>query len=158
MRGRVLLIGTGLVVALALVSCGSSSNKSSTSDGGGVTVAPDATGTTVNVVLGDTKGVDGPMTMTVDKTSVPAGKVTFVVKNEGTITHEFVVLQPNVAFDAMEVTSDKVSEDTNVGEVGDVAKGETKSATIDLKAGSYVLVCNIAKHYGLGMRSAFTVT
>ena len=30
--------------------------------------------------------------------------------------------------------------------------------TFDLAAGNYVLVCNIAKHYSQGMRSAFTVT
>jgi uncharacterized cupredoxin-like copper-binding protein len=27
-----------------------------------------------------------------------------------------------------------------------------------LKAGQYALVCNIAEHYGAGMRAGFTVT
>jgi uncharacterized cupredoxin-like copper-binding protein len=36
--------------------------------------------------------------------------------------------------------------------------GKTKSVTLDLKAGSYVLVCNIEKHYAMGMRAAFTVS
>jgi uncharacterized cupredoxin-like copper-binding protein len=29
---------------------------------------------------------------------------------------------------------------------------------LDLKEGKYVLVCNIEKHYGLGMRTLLTVT
>ena len=28
----------------------------------------------------------------------------------------------------------------------------------DMAAGAYVLVCNIAKHYAMGMRAPFTVT
>src|SRR6266545_2093854 len=35
---------------------------------------------------------------------------------------------------------------------------KTKSTTIDLKPGNYVLVCNIERHYEKGMRTAFTVT
>ena len=42
--------------------------------------------------------------------------------------------------------------------MGSIGKGKTKSKTLKLKAGSYALVCNIAKHYGLGMRAGFTVT
>jgi uncharacterized cupredoxin-like copper-binding protein len=56
------------------------------------------------------------------------------------------------------VVKNKISESTAVGEIGDIGKGKTKSATYKLKAGSYVLVCNISKHYGLGMRAPFTVT
>ena len=99
------------------------------------------------------------MTMTITPSSVPAGKVTFVVKNDGTILHEMVVLKSKTAFDQLPIdTKNKVSEATTVGEAGNVPKGKTKSVTLKLKKGNYVLVCNIAKHYGLGMRAAFTVT
>jgi len=118
--------------------------------------------TTVTVSVGDTAGVDGPMTMDVSPETVPAGKVKFVVTNDGTILHEFVVLKlkGSTKFDELAVNpkTDEVSESSTVGEVGHVAKGKTKSKTLKLKAGNYALVCNIAKHYGLGMRSAFTVT
>jgi uncharacterized cupredoxin-like copper-binding protein len=119
-----------------------------------------ATVTTVNVDVGDASGVKGPMTMTVDPTSAPAGKVKFSVTNSGTILHEFVVLKTNVAYDKLPVNSKthKVSEAKSVGEVGNVPKGKTKSKTLTLKKGKYVLVCNIAKHYDMGMRAAFTVT
>jgi uncharacterized cupredoxin-like copper-binding protein len=54
--------------------------------------------------------------------------------------------------------ANKVNEATKAGETGDVEKGKTKSVTLKLKKGSYALVCNIAQHYGLGMRAAFSVT
>ena len=123
-----------------------------------------SSGTTVNVVVGDTKGTDGPMTLTVSPASVPAGDVTFTVKNTGTIDHEMVVLKTDVAFDQLPVGKsepDKVDESANIGETGDPAlkPGETRSFTIKaMEAGQYVLVCNIAKHYAMGMRAAFTVT
>ena len=111
--------------------------------------------------MGDTKGTDGPMTMTTSATSAPAGKVTFVVKNTGTVDHEVVVLKTDTPYDQLQVGSDdKVSEDTNVGETGepDLKPGDSRSFTLDLQAGKYVLVCNIAKHYAMGMRAPFTVT
>ena len=52
----------------------------------------------------------------------------------------------------------RISEAKSVGEIGNIGKGKTKSKTFTLKAGKYVLVCNIAKHYQLGMRAPFTVT
>jgi uncharacterized cupredoxin-like copper-binding protein len=113
---------------------------------------------TVNVVVGDTAGLNGPMTMTVTPESAPAGKVKFKVQNQGTIIHEMVVLKATTPFDQLPVTNDKVSEAKKVGEVSSIGKGKTKSKTLKLKSGSYALVCNISKHYGLGMRAQFTVT
>ena len=82
----------------------------------------------------------------------------FKVQNQGTIIHEMVVLKTTTPFDQLPVANDKVSESKRAGEVGSIGKGKTKSKTLKLKAGSYALVCNIAKHYGLGMRAGFTVT
>lgn len=177
MRARLLMIGAAMVVAPALlVGCGSSSKSSSSTQptGGGLTVAPTTTAggtaTTVNVVVNDTNGLKGRMTMVVSPAKAPAGKVTFTVKNTGTITHELIVLKTETAFDKLPVSdagdppapvtsgANKVSEASSVGETGDVAKGETKSVTLDLTAGRYVLVCNIAQHYGLGMRAPFLVS
>ncbi len=118
--------------------------------------------TTVNVVVGDTSGTGGAMTMTVDPATAPAGKVKFVVKNEGTILHEMVVLKlkAGTTADSLVVNpkTNRISEAGSVGEVGNVPKGKTKSVTLKLKKGDYALVCNIAKHYGLGMRAGLTVS
>jgi uncharacterized cupredoxin-like copper-binding protein len=154
-----------LTLGVALTGCSSNNSKSSntTAAGGGVTVAPttaSSSGNNVTVALGDTAGLNGTMSLTATPVSAKAGKVTFKVTNNGTIKHEFVVLKldPGQTWNTLPVTNDKVSEKNNVGEAGDVAVGETKSVTIDLKAGNYALVCNIAKHYAMGMRAQFTVT
>ncbi len=115
-------------------------------------------GTPVLINVGDTAGTKAAMTMTVSPGSVAAGKVTFTVSNSGTVIHEMVVLKTDTPFDQIPIVKNKISESSSVGEVADIGKGKTKSGTFKLKAGSYVLVCNVSKHYGLGMRAAFTVT
>jgi uncharacterized cupredoxin-like copper-binding protein len=178
MRVRRILAALAVVstAAALLAACGSSKSSSgstgTTSSNGGVTVST-GSGTTVNVVVSDTKGLQGPMTMTVTPASVSAGDVTFAVKNTGTIEHEVIVLKTDTAYNQLPVTdagdppvsvssgANKVDEGTSVGETGDenLKPGESRSFTVkNMTAGKYVLVCNIAQHYGLGMRAAFTVT
>ena len=143
-----------------LAGCGSDSK--STADtaagaGGGVTVAPVADGTPVSVIAGDTSAT--AQTLTVDPITVKAGAVTFTFKNTGNRQHEMIVLKTDESPDAMKVGADnKVSEDASVGEISETDAGKTVTKTLTLDAGAYVLVCNIEKHYGQGMRSAFTVT
>jgi len=105
------------------------------------------------------------MTMTVNPSTAKAGPVTFNVKNSGTIVHEALVLPlpAGVTYDKLEVSTsgdeiDKVSEDGILGDSGEIQPGGTASYTVTLPAGSYAIVCNIAKHYAMGMRAPFTVT
>ena len=129
--------------------------------------------TTVRVTLSDTKGLGGPMTLTASPATAPAGDVTFVVKNTGTIEHEAVVLKTNDPYNKIPITdggdppapvttgANKVSEDANIGETGDpnLKPGDTRTFTIkNMTAGYYAIVCNLADHYGAGMRAPFTVT
>ena len=143
-----------------LAGCGSDSK--STADtaagaGGGVTVAPVADGTPVSVIAGDTSAT--AQTLTVDPITVKAGAVTFTFKNTGNRQHEMIVLKTDESPDVLKVGADnKVSEDASVGEISETDAGKTVTKTLTLDAGAYVLVCNIEKHYGQGMRSAFTVT
>ena len=124
--------------------------------------APVPAGPTVNVTLREAS--DTAYVLSADQTSVKAGNLTFKVTDTGKKDHEMVILKLDgaAAFDklAIDGTTNKVSEDTNVGETGDpnLTPGETRSFNVNLPAGSYVLVCNIEKHYGLGMRSLLTVT
>jgi uncharacterized cupredoxin-like copper-binding protein len=125
----------------------------------------------VNVALGDNHGA-APMTLTLSPSTVPAGDVTFIVKNNGTIEHEAVVLKTNVPYNKIPINNagdppapvatgaNKVSEDTNIGETGDpnLKPGDTRTFTIKhMTAGNYAVVCNIANHYGNGMRAPLTV-
>lgn len=176
-RGIAPLFAMMLVFGIGLVGCGGSntSTTTTTAAGGGATVTtakPSGTTTgtattgsaaaanTINIVVNDTQGLNGPMTMKVSPESAKAGKVTFVVKNTGTIVHEVVVLQlsSGQTWDKLPVTEDKVSEDTSKGESGDVEAGATATFDLNLDAGSYALVCNVEKHYAMGMRAPFVVT
>ena len=155
------MVAVAMVFGVALVGCGSSSSsRSSTTTpkdtSGGVSTGV-ATGTPVAVELGDTSGTNGPMTLTMSPASVPAGKITFTVKNAGTIKHEMVVLKATVT--QLVVGADgKVSEASTAGEVGEVEIGKSKAGSLTLKAGTYEVVCNIKDHYGLGMHATLTVT
>ena len=162
-----------VVTALAVVMVGGGASAvlaGAPGRAGTATATKKATVPVVTVTLADTQGLNGPETLTVTPASVKAGKVKFVVTNAGTIVHEMIVLKTSSPFDQLPVAdagdppapvtsgANKVSEATKSGETGDVAKGKTKSVTLKLKKGNYALVCNIAQHYGLGMRAAFSVT
>ncbi len=162
----------GLVGALAGCAKNPSSATGVNSLEDGVKIPSSAPVTTVNVTLGDSKGLGGPMTLTVSPATVPAGDVTFVVKNTGTIDHEAIVLKTNVAYNKLPVTyggdppapvktgADKVGEDTNIGETGDpnLKPGDTRTFTIkNLTPGNYDIVCNLARHYGKGMRAPLMI-
>ena len=159
MRRLNVLFATGVLVAVALAGCSSDkkTETAATTAGGGVTV-PTATGTPVAVTAGDTN--DTTQFLKADPVSVAAGPTTFTLTNSGKKKHEMVVLKTDDAIDSLKVdtATNKVSEDTTVGEVGETDIGKTGVVTIDLKPGKYILVCNIEKHYAQGMRVAFTVT
>ncbi|HEY8758777.1 MAG TPA: sulfocyanin-like copper-binding protein [Candidatus Limnocylindria bacterium] len=112
-----------------------------------------AKGGTVNATLTEMKIV-------LDRTSLPAGPVTFVVKNNGTMEHELVVIQTDLAEDKLPPDVEepgKVDETGNVGETGEVKVGESKTFTITIPAGHYVIMCNEVGHYAAGMHLTFTV-
>jgi uncharacterized cupredoxin-like copper-binding protein len=100
--------------------------------------------------------------VSVSTSSAPAGTITFDVRNDGTTTHELYVFRTDLAADALPIEDDKVSEDTDgvefIAEVEDIAPGTAKPLTVDLTAGTYVVLCNIPGHYAAGMRTAFEVT
>lgn len=147
------------VLVLSLGACGSDDDDDSGDEGSGVTVAPGDEGTPVAVELGETS--DTEYFMTADPDSVPAGPVTFTVENTGTEEHEMVVMKTDTAPDQLKMRAedpDKVEEEGMVDELEKFDEGLTKSITLDLDAGSYILVCNIAKHYARGMYTGFTVT
>ena len=168
------------IVAAVLVtaSCAPPTGPAGSGDGGvqvgNPTTAPAAAAAApVDVVLSDTAGLAAPMTVYPFVDSTPAGDVTFRVKNVGTIDHELIVLKTDTPFDQIPVAdsgdppapvttgADKVDEANNIAETGDpnLHPGDTRTFTAKaLAPGHYVLICNLAKHYGLGMRAGFTVT
>ncbi|WP_192248595.1 cupredoxin domain-containing protein [Mesorhizobium silamurunense] len=102
------------------------------------------------------------MGMKVLPDAVKAGKVTFNVKNDSEDTvHEMIVMflanpgKPLPYIDA----ENRVDEDKagDKGEVSELDPGKSGSLTVDLKAGKYLLICNVPGHYGAGMWTEFTV-
>jgi uncharacterized cupredoxin-like copper-binding protein len=89
--------------------------------------------------------------------SVKPGKVNFVVKNAGKIDHEFVVVKTNRAPGKLPVKNNRASEVGRVGRTPPFERGATQQITLPLKAGKYVLFCNVTGHYKLGQRTGFRV-
>ena len=142
-----LLVGVGALIA----ACGGSDNKgtsssSSSGDSGGSASA------TVNATLSE-------FSITVDKASAAAGKITFNAKNNGTVPHELVVIKTDLAPDQLPVANGVVdaSKVTSSGEIEQFDAGKTQSGTFTLTSGKYVLICNVPAHYQAGMHIAFTV-
>jgi uncharacterized cupredoxin-like copper-binding protein len=79
---------------------------------------------------------------------IAKGKSNFVAKNAGTVKHEVVVVRgtdPSTLPTKPDgsVDEDQIPKRDKVGETGNVKVGKTKSKTLKLRAGSYILFCNI---------------
>lgn len=110
-------------------------------------------GTTVKVTGGE-------MMLTASKTRVAAGPVTFVFRNGGAAPHELVVVRWNGKPGKIPLAGFKASEDkvAVIGEIHELAPGKSGRATLTLKRGEYVLLCNVPGHYQLGMFARLKVT
>ena len=111
-----------------------------------------------NVTLWDK---DGTMGVTVSQKDLKAGKVTFNVTNspDSTVEHEMIVVlltpdqvaHPNAL--PYDENAAKVEEEQidDRGEVSELDPGQSGSLTLNLKPGTYMLLCNVAGHYKAGM-------
>ncbi|KQU82245.1 hypothetical protein ASD12_32180 [Mesorhizobium sp. Root102] len=94
--------------------------------------------------------------------AVKAGDVTFNVKNDSKDTvHEMIVMylaDPGKPLPYLEAEN-RVDEDKagDKGEVSELDPGKSGTLTVELKAGKYLLICNVPGHYGAGMWAEFTV-
>ena len=104
---------------------------------------------------------DGSQGVTLSTDHVKPGKVMFNVKNISTDEDHELLLAKATAPDALPIdaSGERVDEDKLQGlkELGDVHPGKTRSTTVTLKAGKYILFCNEAGHFKAGMYAAFTV-
>jgi uncharacterized cupredoxin-like copper-binding protein len=102
------------------------------------------------------------MSMKAEPATVPAGEVTFEVKNDSkAVVHEMIVraiadATKPLAFDAKDnrVVEDKASD---LGEVAELDPGKSGKLVLTMKPGTYLLYCNVAGHYMTGMWATFTV-
>ena len=130
------------------------------------------TGSEVQVDLTDRGGMMGGgammLSLTADKSSVPAGKVTFVATNYGQLNHELLILpMPADGPGTRRIdASGKIDESSSFGEAshscgsgaGDgISPGARSWVSIDLKPGNYELLCDQPWHYADGMFSTIEV-
>jgi uncharacterized cupredoxin-like copper-binding protein len=90
-------------------------------------------------------------------TSIAAGKVTFKVKNTGSLEHELVVLKTNTAPGKLKVKNSKAVETGKVGQVGPLKPGKSGTLAKTLAKGKYVLLCNVKGHYQAKQYIGFVV-
>jgi uncharacterized cupredoxin-like copper-binding protein len=117
---------------------------------------PTPSGTPVNVLLKDFK-VERDMAV------VPAGTVSFRIRNQGPTTHEYIVVRTDRAPDKLPLQRDglTVNEEAPGIDLLDEAEGldidDRQTLVLDLAAGHYVMYCNLEGHYLGGMHAALTV-
>jgi uncharacterized cupredoxin-like copper-binding protein len=132
-----------------------------------VTLDDKADGVDMSKSMGLGLGMKGDMStaimsVAVDKKEVPHGKVTFEVVNlSKTIVHELIVapIKDENAVLPYDEKEFKVKEEksTHLGEVSELDPGKKGALTLDLKAGKYLLYCNVAGHYMDGMWTTIEV-
>ena len=97
--------------------------------------------------------------VTLSAASLKAGPTKIGIRNVGTMEHEFELIKTDVAFDKLptDVGSGKAKEDGLVKQVKVIQPNRVATVTADLQPGNYVIICNVAGHYQLGMRAALKV-
>ena len=118
-----------------------------------ITAPPADTATasaTVSVVLDEWKLVPA-------RAAVRAGRVTFVVRNDGSMTHEFVMLRSDRRAGGLPVKGGKAVVAGRRGRISQMPSGASKRLTLTLPRGRYVLLCNFLGHYQAGQFAALRV-
>jgi uncharacterized cupredoxin-like copper-binding protein len=91
-------------------------------------------------------------------TKTHATRVTFVVRNAGKLTHEFVVLRTAKAAGTLAAPEAREAPEKGArGEIEVVKPGQVKRLTLNLKKGHYSLICNLPTHYSVGQFVDFYV-
>ena len=143
------------IVAMTLVGCGGGGAAESAGDGPSPRPAA-AAETTVEVTLGN-------FFVTADPASVPPGTVTFDITVETSVEariHALTVLRTDLPPDGLPTFVEGNADTSDEAIEIIYSEGPTEKdhqAEVELDAGSYVLICNLADHYGKGMRTGFEV-
>jgi uncharacterized cupredoxin-like copper-binding protein len=94
------------------------------------------------------------------------GTVTFEVTNEGEFAHQFLVIRTDIEKDELPRKENDEGVDESdldiVGRIDEIAPGNSDQVEVEVEAGQYVLICNLApggeSHYLNGMYTEFEIT
>jgi uncharacterized cupredoxin-like copper-binding protein len=111
---------------------------------------------------GSVRATEVEFHITLSAPSGKAGKVSFTVKNAGHLAHQFLVLKTKLAAGALPVkgtTVDIAKAGKLIGGItgAGLKAGASKTISLNLPAGHYVLFCNLPAHYKSGQYATFTV-
>lgn len=97
--------------------------------------------------------------ITVTPGRIAAGTIRFGIRNLGAMEHQFDLIKTDLAADKLPVDGGtaKAKEAGLVKQVKGIGVGRVATVTADLAPGHYVIICNVAGHYQLGMRVDFVV-
>jgi uncharacterized cupredoxin-like copper-binding protein len=97
--------------------------------------------------------------VTLGVATIKAGTIKFGIRNNGTMVHDFDLYKTDLPLDKLPVDggSAKVKMDGLVKQMINIAANRSTTISADLAAGRYVIICNVAGHYQLGMRAELQV-
>ena len=101
------------------------------------------------------------MQLVVDTNTIKPGRVTIQAENlSKSQVHEVIVVRDSGASELpYDAKQDRVIEKRikSLGEIGDLPPGKSGKLTLNLKPGTYLLICNQPGHYKDGMSAKVTV-
>ena len=92
--------------------------------------------TATAATVGVTAGLPGEFKFKLSKTSVPAGKVTFIVTNRGNLPHDFKIAGKTTPL---------------------LQSGKSSKLVVTLKKGKAAYLCTVSGHAAAGMKGTLTV-
>ena len=113
-------------------------------------------GTLHNVLLDDFRVMQ-------ETTVVPAGTVSFLIRNQGPTTHEVIFVKTDRAPGRLPLQDDGLTVDEEgdgikfLEEVEGLDIDDRETLILDMAPGHYVLYCNLEGHYLGGMYEALVV-
>ena len=107
--------------------------------------------------IGPISGTEKEWEIAISSSLHEAGTTTFNLQNLGSIAHEFLVVRSDKSAAELladvDATTNRIDEEqlNVIDEQPEYEPGVPGMVTVDLEAGHYVVMCNIAGHYKAGM-------
>jgi uncharacterized cupredoxin-like copper-binding protein len=97
--------------------------------------------------------------ITLNTPTLKAGVVKIGIRNLGTMVHDFDLIKTDLPFDKLPIdnAAAKANTDGLVRQMQNISPNRVTTLEVNLAAGGYVIICNVAGHYQLGMRAALKV-
>lgn len=111
---------------------------------------PSSAGSAVPVALDEWKLVPAQL-------SVRPGRLSLIVRNDGEMDHELVVVRSDLHHHRLAVSGGRAVERGRVAELPLIPSGATRRLTLTVRPGKYVLLCNLLGHYQAGQYAALRV-